>query len=414
MLGKARPSRGKQPLPVSWRFGRFGVNKVAGVPQSNDFPQSLYGGRLTIDPDAIAANWTSLSERLAHGARCGATVKADAYGTGQTIVGKRLAGEGCKTFFVALPTEGVELRRTLPDAEIYVLDGLFPGTAETLDKFGLRPVLGSLPEIEEWSAFCKVANRSAEAALHIDTGMHRLGITPDVFTSLMSNPELVGLFQPSLLMSHLACGSAPAHPMNKRQRDCFAETTAQFAHIPRSLANSAGVFLGQDYHFDLARPGISLYGGSALDAGAPPMTPTVKVEARIMLTRDVSEGDTIGYGGAQTANKAMRIAVVAAGYADGLLRRAGSSDEHSGGFAWLDGYRLPLAGRISMDMIALDVTLVPQNVACRGAFVEMLGPNVAAADLAAYAETIDYEYLTSLGRRYHRSYACLQSSGPLP
>lgn len=381
------------------------------MPQSSVFPQSLYGGRLTIDPDRIAANWASLSKRLTHGAYCGATVKADAYGTGQAIVGKRLAEAGCKTFFVALPTEGIELRKTLPDTDIYVLDGLFPGTAETLDKFRLRPVLGSLPEIAEWSSFCKAANRSAEAAVHIDTGMHRLGITPDMFTATMADPGLIGLFQPSLLMSHLACGSDPAHPMNKRQRDCFADTTVQFSHIPRSLANSAGVFLGHDYHFDLARPGISLYGGSALDAGDNPMTPTLKAEARIMLTRDIREGDTIGYGGVQTASKAMRVAIVAAGYADGLLRRAGSSDERPGGFAWLDGYQLPLAGRVSMDMIALDVTHVPENIACRGSFVEMLGPNVAAADLAAYAETIDYEYLTSLGRRYHRSYASLQSPG---
>ena len=165
--------------------------------------------------------------------------------------------------------------------------------------------------------------------------------------------------------------------------------------------------MGADYHFDVVRPGISLYGGKAIDDEPNPMTPVAKVEARIMIVRDVPKGDTIGYGAMHTAKRPLRNAVVAAGYADGMLRRAGSTDEDPGGFAMIGGHKAPILGRISMDMITLDVTDIPEHLLERGTYVEMLGPNVAAADLAAYAEPIDYEYLTSLGRRFARVYGPL-------
>ncbi len=369
--------------------------------------EALAGGRLTVDLDAIAANWRTLSSHLRDGTECAATVKANAYGTGLAETADRLHQEGCRSFFVALPEEALHLRETLPDVTIYVLDGLFPGTAETYAAANLRPVLNSVPEIEEWSAYCRAAKTALPAAIHIDTGMNRLGLLPDMFAQVMADDYLAGAFTPCLLVSHLACGSTPDHPLNQMQLDTFRAATADFPHIPKSLANSAGVFLGPDYHFDIARPGISLYGGKALDPGANPMVPVVKVEARILMVRDVAENKTIGYGGAVTATRPMRLAVVAAGYADGFLRRAGSSDKHSGGFGWLEGHRVPIVGRISMDMMALDVTDVPETVARHGVFVELLGPNVAASDLAIYAETIDYEYLTGLGRRFHRRYGSL-------
>ncbi len=376
---------------------------------SNPLPPNLYGGRLTIDLDAIAANWRMLDDRLEGKSECAATIKANAYGTGLCEAGQRLYAEGCRTFFVAVPTEAVELRRVLPDANIYALDGLFPGTAELLLDHSIRPVLGSLEELQEWSAFCTSAGRSFPAAVHVDTGIHRLGLAPGAFASALADPQLLGSFTPSLLMSHLACGSTPDHPMNRRQLDLFSEVTAPFSHIPRSLANSAGVLMGADYHFDLVRPGISLFGGKAIDTEPNSMQPVAKVEARIMLVRDVPEGDTIGYSARQTAQHPLRNAVVAAGYADGLLRRAGSTDERPGGFGMIGGYKAPILGRISMDMITLNVTDIPEQLVQRGAFVEMLGPQVAAADLAAYAETIDYEYLTSLGRRFQRIYGPLET-----
>jgi alanine racemase len=338
---------------------------------------------------------------------CAAAIKADAYGTGQAKVGPALYAAGCRTFFVALPTEAIELRRILPHAVIYVLDGLFPNTSNHFLDHDLRPVLGSLEELAEWTDLCEAAGRSFPAAVHVDTGIHRLGLSAAQFAATITDRTFSGPFEPSLVMSHLACGSAPDHPMNLRQLELFREITAPVSHIPRSLANSAGVLMGPDYHFDLVRPGIALYGGKAIDTEPNPMTPVARVEARLMMVRDVPQGDTIGYGAMQTAKRPLKNAIVAAGYADGLLRRASSTDDRSGGFAVIGGHRAPILGRISMDMITLDVTDVPPELLKRGTFVEMLGPEVAAADLAAYAETIDYEYLTSLGHRYERVYAAL-------
>nr|WP_209007563.1 alanine racemase [Roseibium litorale] len=373
----------------------------------------MCGGRLTIDRDAIAANWAYLGGRLTAGTECAATIKADAYGTGAAGTAKRLAEAGCKTFFVALPAEGVEVRKVLPDAVIYILGGLFPGCAETYASANLRPMIGSAPELAEWSAFCKAHGQALETGLHVDTGMNRLGFRPDEFSSLLRDRDLTGPITASLLITHLACGSDPDHPANRRQLEIFRGATDPFKHIPRSMANSAGVFLGPEYHFDLARPGISLYGGKAIDTQPNPMRPVAMIEARVMQVRTVPSGETVGYGCTETAKeRPRRVAMVAAGYADGLHRRASSSDERPGGFAWASGHRLPLIGRISMDMLALDITNTPEGLIERGSFVEMLGPNVAASDLAAYAETIDYEYLTGLGRRYHRRYQALPDADP--
>ena len=371
------------------------------------FPSDLYGGRLTIDLNAIVSNWSLLKGKVSDSTDCAAVLKADAYGTGQDKTAAALYQAGCRTFFVAVPTEALTLRASLPDAVIYVLDGLFPGTADHFLTHDIRPVLGSLEELLEWAEVCKASGKNNAAAVHVDTGIHRLGLSPAELTCALSDNAVLGPFQPSLVMSHLACGSTPDHDMNRRQLKLFTETTAPFPHIPRSLANSAGVLLGPDYHFDLVRPGIALYGGLAIETEPNPMKPVAKVEARIMIVRDVPQGDTIGYGAKQTAKRPLRNAVVAAGYADGMIRRAGSTDDRPGGFGLIGGYKAPILGRISMDMITLDVTDVPEHLLQRGAFVEMLGPGVAASDLAAYAETIDYEYLTSLGRRFERVYAPL-------
>lgn len=371
------------------------------------FPPALYGGRLTIDLDAIVSNWSLLKDKVGDSTDCAAVLKADAYGTGQGKTGAALFEAGCRTFFVAVPTEALTLRANLPGAVIYVLDGLLPGTAEHFLKHDIRPVLGSLEELVEWSEICKAAGKSFPAAVHVNTGIHRLGLSPDEFIQALGDEAVLGPFQPSLVMSHLACGSNPEHEMNRRQLKLFTETTAPFPQIPRSLANSAGVLLGPEYHFDVVRPGIALYGGLAIETEPNPMKPVAKVEARIMMVRDVPQGDTIGYGAKQTATRPLRNAVVAAGYADGMIRRAGSTDDRPGGFGLIGGHKAPILGRISMDMITLDVTDVPDHLLQRGAFVEMLGPGVAASDLAAYAETIDYEYLTSLGRRFERIYAPL-------
>ncbi|MBO6757051.1 MAG: alanine racemase [Roseibium sp.] len=382
-------------------------HETHAVPPIPNFDPSIAGGRLTIDTDAIVRNWRALRARLKPGSECGAAVKANAYGTGLTETGRALATAGCRTFFVALPAEALQLRAALPEAVIYVLDGLFPGAASLYGEHHLRPVLGSLSELDEWDAYCRTGGDILPAALHIDTGMNRLGLRPDEFDRFCAEPGELLLNEGTLLMSHLACGSEVNHPMNDRQLDAFLQATAPHPGMRRSLANSAGVFLGPGYHFDLARPGIALYGGCATDDPDHLLEPVVKVESRILSIRHVPAGETVGYGAAETTQRNMKVAVVAAGYADGLLRLAGSSDETRGSYAMLEGHRLPLVGRISMDLIALDVTDAPEHLCHRGAFVEMLGPNVPAADLAAHARTIDYEYLTSLGRRFHRRYAPL-------
>ncbi|MEP0407883.1 alanine racemase [Roseibium sp.] len=369
--------------------------------------EKLAGGRLTIDRDAIAANWSLLKGLLKPGTACAATIKADAYGTGTTSTAQRLWAAGCTTFFVALPEEGALVRSALPDATVYVLGGLFSGAATDLAAGNLIPVLNCIAEVQEWADFCKGENRAFPAALQLNTGMNRLGMDPDEFADVMAQKDLTGSFDIALLMTHLACGSDPEAPLNRQQLNTFIAATQPFDHLPRSMANSAGVFLGPDYHFDLARPGISLYGGKALDTAANVMNPVAMVEARVMQLRHVPKGQTIGYGGAETVTRDSKVALVAAGYADGLHRRAGSSDDRPGGFGVIGNHKVPLIGRVSMDMIALDVTDVPDDAVARGSFVEMLGPNVAASDLAAYAETIDYEYLTGLGRRYYRRYAAL-------
>ncbi|WP_417691827.1 alanine racemase [Roseibium sp.] len=377
-------------------------------------PDSHAGGVLTIDTDAIAANWSLLASQLASGCSCAATIKADAYGTGAKITSKRLWDEGCTTFCVALPGEALEVRKVLPQAKIYVLDGLFPDTAETLASNSLVPVLGSEEEIREWAGFCRTAGQAFPAAIHIDTGMNRLGLRPEQFSSIMGDATLINSFSLDLLLTHLACGSDPNHPMNGRQLSAFREVTAPFSQIPRSLANSAGVLMGKEFHFDMARPGISLYGGKALDTQANTMAAVARVEARVMTVRSVPAGETVGYAASRTARRDTRIAMVAAGYADGMLRLTGSTDASEGGYGWIEGHIAPLFGRISMDMMALDVTDVPQGVVKRGSLVEILGPNVAASDLASYAQTIDYEYLTGLGKRYRRHYGRLPAPGARP
>jgi len=382
------------------------------VPPSYLTPLSsdLFGGRLTIDLEAVASNWCLLNSKTGNGTECAAAIKADAYGTGHEKVAPALFEAGCRTFFAAVPTETIALRRIVPDAVIYALDGLFPGTGDHFLEHGIRPVLGCLEELVEWTGICKAAGQSFDAAVHVDTGIHRLGLSPTELSTAMADSDLLGPFRPSLIMSHLACGSTPDHPMNKRQLDLFQAVTDPFANVPRSLANSAGALMGPDFHFDMVRPGIALYGGQAIETEPNPMKPVARVEARIMIIRDVPAGDTIGYGASQTARRPLKNAVVAAGYADGMLRRASATDDRPGGFAVIGGYRVPILGRISMDMITLDVTDVPDHLLKRGAFVEMMGPHVAAADLAAYADTIDYEYLTSLGRRFERVYGPLTQS----
>ncbi|QJP13321.1 alanine racemase [Starkeya sp. ORNL1] len=362
-------------------------------------PQAEAGGILTVDLGALAANWRDLAGRVAP-AECAAVVKGDAYGTGLETSAQALWDAGARTLFVALLSEGKRLRAVLPAATIYVLNGLFAGTEETYRDSRLRPVLGSLPEIALWTAFCARIGNRLPAALHVDTGMNRLGLAPSEAVGLAETREEIG-FELALLMSHLACADEPGHPLTVRQLEDFRAIAALFPGVPASLANSAGCLSGPDFHFDLVRPGIALYGGRSR-ADMAPLRPVVTLELRVSQVRDVHAGETIGYGAAATASEPMRIAILAAGYADGIPRLAGSSDTRGGAEAIIAGRRCPLIGRISMDLMALDITALPEDAVKAGDLATLLGRQIGVDELARHGETIGYEILTSLGRRYHR------------
>ena len=360
------------------------------------------GGVLTIDLRALVANWRELKRRAAP-ARCAAVVKADGYGLGLRPVALALAEAGCDTFFVALIEEARRLRAALPTVTIYVLDGLNPDTAPEFRTLRAEPVLGSWPEIEEWDTFAQTSAEPLPAAFHIDTGMNRHGRAAADAKSLAERLRLLH-FKPSLVMSHLACADEPSHPMNAKQIAAFRTVAASFPGVPASLANSAGVLAHPDSRFDMVRPGIALYGGRAVIGAENPMRPVVRLDVRIVQVRHAAKGEPVGYGAAQTLKRDGRIAVCAVGYADGIFRAAGSSDKLSGAEAVVAGRRCPLVGRVSMDLIAIDVTDVPESDVKRGDFATLIGEGISIDDLAAHAGTIGYELLTNLGRRLARIY----------
>lgn len=355
------------------------------------------GATLTIDLTAIVANWRFLADKAAPG-ECAAVVKADAYGCGIPEVVTALSAAGAKTFFVAHLFEARKVMAAAPAATVYVLNGMAPGSAAMLAGLGLRPVLGSMAEIDEWAALATPAS----AAIHIDTGMNRLGLSVAEARTVAERHSAGKLgFQPSLVMSHLACADEPEHPLNARQRATFEIARGLFPDIPASLANSAGTLQG-DVRHDLCRPGIALYGGNPFATRLNPMQPVVQLESRIIQVRATPAGETVGYGARQTLKRPSRIAVLSTGYADGYFRLAGSTDDAPGAEAIVAEHRCPLIGRISMDLIAIDVTDAPS--AARGDMAVLLGDGIGVDDLAAHAGTIGYEVLTSLGRRYHRTY----------
>ena len=356
------------------------------------------GGILTIDLGAVAANWRTLSNSVAP-AECAAVVKADGYGCGIEAVSEALVKAGCRTLFVAHLDEGRKVRALASEATIYVLNGLLPGMGEDYAKDRLRPVLGSVLEVEEWQAFIAGTGWSGGAALHIDTGMNRLGLTFEEAQTLA--PSISGI---NLVMSHLACADTPAHPLNARQMAAFRTVRALYPGIPGSLANSSGIFLGPDSHHEMARPGVALFGGNPTPGHPNPMLPVVNLRGRILQVRIVPQGETVGYGATWTAHRPSTIAIVSIGYGDGFMRSATASDDKFGAEAIVAGQRCHLAGIISMDLLAVDVTDLDSNAVRRGDFVTVIGDGIDIDNLAARAGTIGYEVLTNLGRRYARLY----------
>ena len=361
-------------------------------------PAPEAGAILTIDLAALADNWRRLARRVG-GADCAAVVKAEAYGTGLEPAAAALWKAGARTYFVAHLTGARRLRALLPEAKIHVLNGLPPGEARAFLDLRLRPVLGSLPEIAEWAEAARGRADAEPAAVHLDTGLNRLGLEAH---ELGAASAALGGVKLGLVMSHFAASEHATHPMNARQIAAFDDMRAAFPGVAASLANSSGVFLPQQPHYDLVRPGYALYGGNPTPEAPNPMRAVVALKARIIQTRWVEDGEVVGYNCTWTARGRRKLATISVGYADGLPRGAMATDESAGGEVIVAGRRCSFAGRVSMDLIVIDVTDAPR--AERGDYVELLGETIGVDDLGGHARTIGYEILTNLGRRYARVY----------
>ncbi len=366
-------------------------------------------GILDIDLSAITENWRRLRSLVAPGA-CAAVVKADAYGTGLLEAASALADAGCDTFFVAVPSEGIALRAKCPKATIYILNGLAAGQGALYLAHRLRPVLGSAAEIAEWNAAIAGDAGRGPAALHIDTGMNRLGLSLHEFASMMSASSKTALgFPLALVMSHFVASEDEDQPLNARQMRDFAQARALCPEIPASLANSSGIFLSRDAHHDLARPGYALFGGNPTPRRENPMRHVVTLTVPVVQVRVIEKGESVGYNAQWTAREQCRIATLSAGYADGYPRSASVSDarlkaKSSIAEAIIAGYRCPFIGRVSMDLITVDVTGVPPDAVKRGDPAVLIGEELPVHEVGRRADTIGYEVLTRLGQRFEREY----------
>lgn len=373
-----------------------------------DIPPDV-GSVLIVDLAAIAANYRHL-QSLAPGAEVGASIKADAYGLGVEQVAPALAAAGCRTFFVATAAEGVRVRAVAGEADIVVLNGPERGSAAQFADHRLIPALNSLPQIDIWRE--SVAGGAPSAAyLHLDTGMSRLGLGADETAALAGDGARLKGIDVQVVMSHLACADEPASPMNAQQRERLLRAAAALKPVTGparlSLANSAGIFLGADYHFDQVRAGAALYGLNVLNQKVSKMEQVAYLYAKIIQTRDIDKAATVGYGAVHRTDRRRRVATVATGYADGYLRAAGqrgAPDDRPAATAYIGDRPAPVIGRVSMDLLTIDVTDIPEDAAQPGRFVELIGAHVSADELADAAGTIGYEVLTRLGPRHYRVY----------
>ncbi|MGE4526836.1 MAG: alanine racemase [Rhodospirillaceae bacterium] len=361
--------------------------------------QARAGAVLTIDLAAIVANWQALVAR-APGAEVSAVVKADAYGLGAAPVARALSAAGCKTFFVAHLEEGAALRDALPEARIFVLHGPNPGTEAEFAAFGLIPVLNDVEQVKNWTAFAKACGAPQPAAIQVDTGMTRLGLSRAEFDALLADKAAIAAIAPALLMSHFACADTPAHPLNAQQIERFSGFVRSLPGVKAALSASSGIFLGPAAHFGLVRPGIALYGGNPTEAAENPMRPVVRLSARVVHVQEINAPQHVGYGATYAVPGPSRLATVAIGYADGFLRSIGNG----AAFADAKGAKARLVGRISMDLATYDIGAAPAGSIVPGDTIDVIGKYASIDDLAKAGGTISYELLTRLGPRLHRIY----------
>lgn len=363
---------------------------------------------LRIDLAALVANYRLIADRVAPATVAG-VVKADAYGLGAVPVSRALLDAGCRHFFVAHLGEAKTLKPHLPDdSTLYILNGLRPGAEAECVAIGAVPVLNALAQVDAWAAAARASGVLLPGVVQVDSGMSRLGLTPEELAILRDAPDRLDDIDIRLVMTHLACADDPSSPVNADQRALFEQIAAQFPGVPRSIDNSGGAMAADVQHGDIVRAGIALYGGAP--HGAPnPMRAVVALDAYIMQLRQVPAGAGVGYGLTHRCDRPTQVATVSVGYADGWPRHVSGR-----GSAFIGGIRVPVIGRVSMDSMAVDVTDVPADLLYPGAPVELLGPHQTIDDVAAQASTISYEILTRLGSRYDRTYlpALLESIEP--
>ena len=346
------------------------------------------GAYIDINLEAIAQNWRYFN-KIAPNSMVAGVIKADAYGLGVDKVAHRLQNIGCNNYFVATLKEAIEVRQAISaSSQLFVLGGFFDSEIEIFSEFDIIPVINSIEQLEF------VKNSDLKLALHIDTGMNRLGLRPE---QAVDNAKAINDLNLALVMSHLVSSSDRNDPLNKKQLETFSQAASYF-NVPKSLSASGGTMLGGEYQFDLVRPGIGLYGGAPIDNEENPLATVVSLYAPILQVRTVKAGETIGYSATYLAQNDMKIATIGLGYADGFLRSAGSK-----GIAYAGGKICPILGKISMDMIAIDISDCEVALKC-GDFVEFLGENVKIDEQAKHMDTISYEILTRLGNRFKRNY----------
>jgi alanine racemase len=357
------------------------------------------GALLTVNLDAIRANYRLLREKLG-GTACAAVVKADAYGLGADRVAPALAADGCTNFFTAHLDEAIALRPHVPtETEVFVLHGSPAGVEVDFVEHRVIPVVNSLEQIDAWAALARRLGRKLPAVVQVDTGMSRLGLSKHELDTVADDPGRLDGIDLRYVMSHLACAEQQSHELNALQLANFRAARARLPAAPASFSNSSGVFLGQDYHFDLARPGAALYGVAPVAGQPNPLRSVVRLQARVIQVREIEAGARVGYGGRWTAPGPARIATVSTGYADGFLRSLGNRAK-----AYFGDAALPVVGVVSMDTITLDATGLPGQGLEPGALVDLIGEHNPVDAVAEAAGTIGYEILTSLGGRYFRTY----------
>lgn len=369
------------------------------------------GGILNVDLQAVAKNYRTLCQVIQRPDQtsgphpiCAAAVKADAYGLDASLVAPVLEDAGCRHFFVAHLAEGVALRPSVknPQSSILVLHGPPPGTARDLHEAGLVPVINSMEQLAEWRALGRVLERRLPAVLQVDSGMARFGMNAGEVAKIAADPALLDGIRTMLVMSHLACADTPEVSSNQAQLEAFRHLSASLPDAPRSLAASSGIFLGPDWHFDLVRPGAALYGVNPTPGKPSPVSPVIRLQARVIQTRAVPTGQAVGYGGGFVARRPSRIALLGIGYGDGFLRSI--SNQGTAILPSQPDVPLPVIGRVSMDSLAVDITDLEDGRVRAGELIDLIGPYNTLDAAATAAGTIGYEFLTDLGRRYHRTY----------